>query len=86
MDQASAERLRDRVNAMLEECKALPEGQRPWGVNWGDLKVRDIVGERSFLHGGGMQVYVEVEEAAPGAGKFFTDRLNEPGIVVRCEW
>ena len=86
MDKASAERMRDKVNAMLQEVKSLPHEQRPNGVNWADLMVRDVCGEISYLHGGGAHVFVDVEEAAPECGPWFTERLNEPGITIRCEW
>jgi hypothetical protein len=86
MDKANAERMRDRANAMLAEVAALPEDQRPRGVNWGDLSVQDVRGEVSYLNGGGVQIFVDVEEAAPECGAFFTRYFNEPGIIVRCEW
>jgi hypothetical protein len=86
MDRECAEALRDRVNAMLKEVSKLPIDQRPGGVNWADLMVRDVCGEVSYLHDEEVEIFVDVEEASPQCTRFFTEYLNEPGVTVRCEW
>lgn len=50
--------LRDTVNGWLDELKAdPPEG---WAVNWADVKVVDVLYERSLLHNDPNHYYYRV--------------------------
>lgn len=78
--------LRDKVNYLIgcaKESDAIDFG----AVNWGDLKVTDVIEEKSLLTDYS-ETYVLVEEASANCklGLWLTKKLNEPGVYVRTEW
>lgn len=78
--------LRDKVNYLIG-CAKQSNGIDFGAVNWGDLRVVDVIKEESLLDGRS-EVFVLVEEASPNChlATWLTEKLNAKGVTVRTEW